>query len=74
VELEQRGVPTVTICTDAFRVLGRHEADSLGMADLPLAIVPHPLGGQPAEQVRGLATRVVDEIHALLTGTAGRQL
>jgi hypothetical protein len=46
VELEKKGVPTVTICTTAFERLGRGEARTLGMPDLPLAIVDHPFAGE----------------------------
>jgi hypothetical protein len=43
--LEQRGVPTVTMGTFEFEALARLEAKNRGLADLPLALVPHPLGG-----------------------------
>ena len=42
-ELEKKGIPTVTICTDAFEALAREEAKNLGMPDLPLAIIRHPM-------------------------------
>jgi hypothetical protein len=36
----------VTICTEAFLRLALDEARSLGMPDLPLAIIKHPIGGE----------------------------
>ena len=48
-ELERRGVATVTVCSHLFQRLGDVERRSLGMADLPLAIAPHPIGGVPAD-------------------------
>lgn len=47
-ELERRGVPTVTVCSHLFQRLGNVERRSLGMPDLPMAIAPHPIGGLPA--------------------------
>ncbi len=49
--LEQRGVPTATLGTFEFEALARLEAENRGLADLPLALVPHPLGGIPEEEV-----------------------
>jgi hypothetical protein len=45
--LEQRGVPTATMGTFEFEALARLEAANRGIADLPLALVPHPLGRHP---------------------------
>jgi hypothetical protein len=51
--LEQRGVPTATMGTFEFEALARLEAANRGLADLPLALVPHPLGGlHPSEVAR----------------------
>jgi len=36
----------VTICTEAFLGLARDESRSLGMPDLPLVIIKHPIGGE----------------------------
>ena len=43
--LEQRGVPTATMGTFEFEALARLEARNRGLETLPLALVPHPLGG-----------------------------
>ena len=47
-ELERRGVATVTVCSHLFQRLGNVERRSLGMPDLPMAIAPHPIGGVAA--------------------------
>ncbi|GIX47118.1 MAG: hypothetical protein KatS3mg131_1329 [Candidatus Tectimicrobiota bacterium] len=70
-ELEKRGIPTVTLCTDEFLQLGRSEAASLGMPALPLAQVPHPLGGQTREQVLSKAEAALEQVRKLLTAAAG---
>ncbi len=49
--LEQRGVPTVVMGTFEFEALARLEARNRGLEDLPLALVPHPLGGIAEEAV-----------------------
>ena len=51
--LEQRGVPTAVMGTFEFEALARLEAANRGIEALPLALVPHPLGGiHEAEVVR----------------------
>ena len=49
--LEQRGVPTATMGTFEFEALARLEAKNRGIENLPLALVPHPLGGIHEEEV-----------------------
>ncbi|OGK96435.1 MAG: hypothetical protein A3E31_07140 [Candidatus Rokubacteria bacterium RIFCSPHIGHO2_12_FULL_73_22] len=49
--LEQRGVPTAVMGTFEFEALARLEAKNRGLGDLPLALVPHPLGGIPEAEV-----------------------
>jgi hypothetical protein len=49
--LEQRGVPTVVMGTFEFETLARLEARNRGIDALPLALVPHPLGGIPEGEV-----------------------
>ena len=56
--MENRGVPTVMVCTDEFSQLGRNEAESLGLPYLPIALVPHPLGGQKRDQILEKAEKI----------------
>jgi hypothetical protein len=49
--LEQRGVPTVVMGTFEFETLARLEARNRGIEALPLALVPHPLGGIGEDEV-----------------------
>jgi hypothetical protein len=55
-------VPAAVVCTDVFAPLGKVEAEQLGMPELPLLIIRHPLGGLPAAEVE----RRVDETLARL--------
>ena len=65
--MENRGVPTVMVCTDEFSQLGRNEAESLGLPYLPIAMAPHPLGGQKREQILEKAEKAMDQVVAIAT-------
>lgn len=67
-ELERRGIPTVTVCSHLFRRLGDLERRSLGLPDLPIAVTPHPIGGLPADAVTAKAEALLDTVIAGLTG------
>ena len=66
-ELERRGIPTVTVCSHLFQRLGNVERRSLGMPDLPMAIAPHPIGGLPAETAAAKADALFEIVVAGLT-------
>ncbi|MFC2005400.1 hypothetical protein ACFLVG_00340 [Chloroflexota bacterium] len=61
-ELEKRGKPTITVCTDRFELLARATIENSGMPPLPLAIVPHPIGGLKPEEVREKADLITEDI------------
>ena len=63
----------MTICSSEFVALGRAEAEALGMPDLPLAVIQHPLGGLAAEQVSQRAASVQNAVEELCTSPS-RQL
>ncbi len=65
-ELERRGVPTVTVCTDRFVKLGEVERRALGMPELPMAIAIHPLGGIKQDAVLAKADALVEQVIAAL--------
>ena len=65
--LEQRGVPTATMGTLEFEALARLEARNRGIEALPLALVPHPLGGIHDEEVVKKADLAVDAVLAAVT-------
>jgi hypothetical protein len=44
-ELEAKGVHTVTICTAAFAGLAKITSEALGGQDWPVIVIPHPMGG-----------------------------
>ena len=65
--LEQRGVPTAVMGTFEFEQLARMEARNRGIADLPLALVPHPLGGIKEDEVIRKADLVVEAVLKAVT-------
>ena len=67
--LQRAGTPAVVVTTTAFETLAHHEAYTLGMEDLPLLVVDHPLGGEPAERIE---TRAAWAASQLLTRLGAR--
>ncbi len=60
VEIERRGIPTVTVFSTAFATAARKQAAGRGMADLPLARIPHPMHTAQRDVVTERADAVVD--------------
>jgi len=66
--LEKSGIPTAVICSDAFLTLARSVSLAKGLSSPRLVVIPHPLAGIPAAEVRKKAENVVAAVAALLTG------
>ena len=60
----------MTICTEAFIGLAREESKNLGMPDLPLAIIKHPLGGESRAVIHQRAEDALAQVVRGLTGDA----
>jgi len=60
--LEQRGVPTVVMGTFEFEQLAKLEAKNRGIEALPLALIPHPLGGIQDDEVLKKAELSIDAV------------
>ncbi len=58
----------MTICTEAFIGLAREESKNLGMPDLPLAIIKHPIGGESLAVIHQRAEDALPQIIRGLTG------
>jgi hypothetical protein len=67
VEIERRGVPTVTVFSTAFASAALKQASGRGMANLPLARIPHPMHTAPRDLVTERADAVVDSLVERLT-------
>ncbi len=68
--LEMKAVPTVTFCTVPFKGLSTVRRTSLGLPDLPLIFLPHPMMTKTQAEVEQLADGVLDEVVQYLTGQA----
>ena len=56
----------MTICSNRFETLAHATSAGLGMPNLPLVIVPHPIGGISAEEVIAKADGILDKVIARL--------
>ena len=69
VRLERRGIPTAVVGTEPFIDEAIEQARVLGMPDLRIVAVPHPVQLLTREQVQELAERALDEVLARLVGS-----
>jgi hypothetical protein len=67
VEIERRGVPTVTVFSTAFVAAARKQAAGRGMADLPAAQIPHPMHTARRDVVAARADAAVELLVERLT-------
>jgi predicted dienelactone hydrolase len=51
-----------------FAFKTRREAESLGIADLPLVVLPHPLSSRAEDVIRGFAAETLAEVEYALAG------
>jgi hypothetical protein len=58
-ELRKRGLVTAVICSEPFLKLGKTQSRVFGVPDLPLLLIPHPLGGLDLAGVKGRAGHAV---------------
>jgi hypothetical protein len=65
--LEQHGIPTVVMGTKEFESLATLEARNRGLAELPLALIPHPLGGIHEEEVVKKADLAIETVVRAIT-------
>ncbi len=65
--VETQKIPTVTFCTQPFRTLATVRKDSLGLRDLPIVYLPHPMMTKSAAEIEALAEQVLGEVVDLLT-------
>ncbi len=68
--LRKRGLTTAVICSGPFMKLGQAQARVFGVPDLPLLLIPHPLGGVSIEQVQARAEHAVPQIVKLVQESA----
>ena len=64
--LSKRGLTAAVICSEPFRGLGKNQARVFGVPDLPLVMIPHPLGGLSFEQVQGRELLAIPQVVELI--------
>ena len=67
-ELENRGIPTVVICTDPFLNSAFRHARTFGRPEFRPLGIPHPLGGLAAPMVQTRAHELQQQVAAVLSG------
>lgn len=68
--MERAGVPTLSVVTVPFGFKVRAEVKALGMSDLPIQILPHPIGQISDQEMRDLTDEAYDEVLYALTTDA----
>ena len=61
IRFEETGKPAVVVATTSFVRLATSIKSSMNLKDLPLVVVPHPLGSEPeaAEKARLAAAEII---------------
>ena len=65
--MEERGIPSVAICSEVFFAAGKVQAKALGYNDLEPITVGHPIQSLTTDQIRGRAVGIVEKITTALT-------
>ena len=68
IHAEKAGVPSVTICTDAFVETSRGMAKMWAAPDYPVIFTEHPVASLSREQLRARAEGMMGQIVSILTG------
>ena len=71
---EDRGIPTVLLCTEPFMNSACSHAAAFGNPDYQAVQVGHPLASLTPAQARARADEALGGVIAILTGQAGRAL
>ena len=59
-------MPTAAVITDIFVREAAYQADTSGMRGFQPIVVPHPTSHLPEDQIKVLATSIVDRVLAVL--------
>jgi hypothetical protein len=66
--LERAGVPTVSICTDAFVVPARAMAGVYGVPDFEFVTIPHPIASLGPVQIEASVREAIPDVVRILIG------
>ena len=65
---EDRGIPTILLCTEPFLDSARDHAHAYGNPDYQAVRVGHPVASLRPDEVRARADEALERIIAVLTG------
>ena len=71
---EDRGIPTVLLCTEPFMDSAREHARAYGNPDYQAVHVGHPLASLRPEEVWTRADEALERVVEILTGHGKREL
>ncbi|MCZ6711560.1 MAG: hypothetical protein O7B25_14450 [Gammaproteobacteria bacterium] len=66
INIARLGIPVVALVTEDFWPQGDFIAKSLGMPDVPRVLLPHPVAGTGAANLRKVAQVIAPKIFAAL--------
>ncbi|MDR5709813.1 MAG: hypothetical protein QN172_05360 [Armatimonadota bacterium] len=67
IALEERGVPTAVVITEAFCGIADTMARDLGVPGYPYVVIPHPISSLTPEELRARAEQALPEVVRLLS-------
>jgi hypothetical protein len=71
---EDRGIPTVLLCTEPFMNSARDHAEAFGNPDYAAVRVGHPLASLRPGQARDRADQAIARVIEVLTGQVRREI
>jgi hypothetical protein len=72
-ELRKRGLVTAVILSEPFLKLGKNQSRVFGVPDLPLLLIPHPLGGLDLDGVKGRAQHAIPQVVSIIKEQLGNR-
>ena len=69
---EDRGIPTVLLCTEPFMNSARDHAEAFGTPDYQAVRVGHPLASLKPDEAQARADEAFERVIAALTGQVKR--
>jgi hypothetical protein len=60
--VEKKGIPTVTIATTAYEELAHTTMQEQGVSEMPLVVVAHPIAGHNLEGIQKKADEAFPDI------------
>jgi hypothetical protein len=66
--LERAGIPSVSVCTDAFKITAEAMARSLGFPGYQYVTVQHPIASRTETEIDEMAAAALPEIVRVLGG------